>query len=174
MVETVLDFVRANPQVSAAKNAEPQTMVGAVAQGNALGTLATLNAAGHLQSYFLYTLAWLDDGYSTDLAETYRKVFSDHAKAGSNRAVTNFYNDFVLYSPGDYYQPNPREEMAVGLYLANNDRFHDQHQLLVLPTAAQARGGSCEMPRRRARVRPAQCRRPHGRRHLLQQCLPRP
>lgn len=137
MVKSVLDFVRENPYVCAAKNSEPQVLAGTVALGDAFGSLSMLHAAGYLQPFFLYTLAWWDDGYSKDLAETFLRVFSDEARGARDRPMANTYNDYVAYSTGEYNQPNPREEMAVGLYLANNARFRDQHQLLALPTAAQ-------------------------------------
>ncbi|MBI3408831.1 MAG: hypothetical protein HY040_10780 [Planctomycetes bacterium] len=142
MVESVLEFVRQNPQVCADKNSEPQVFAGALAQaglapGSALATLGILNAAGHVEAFFLYTLAWLDDGYSKDLAETFRTVFVAHAKEASDQPVMKIDNGYIRFSSGGYNEPNPQEEIAVGLYLATNDKFRDQHTLLVLPTAAQ-------------------------------------
>lgn len=88
--------------------------------------------------FSLFTLTWLDDGYSKDLAYTFQKLYADavHGKFGKDSPISAD-EDFVQYSIGDYYQPNPREEMAVGLFLANGARRGDQPQLLVLPTGSQ-------------------------------------
>ena len=88
--------------------------------------------------FFLFTLTWLDDGYSKDLAYSFQKLYSSfiREKLGKDATIPSD-EDFVQYSIGDYYQPNPREEMAVGLFLANAARRGDQPQLLVLPTGTQ-------------------------------------
>lgn len=88
--------------------------------------------------FFLFTLTWLDDGYSKDLANAFQKLYANlvHEKYG-NDATVPADEDFIHYSTGDYFQPNPREEMAVGLFLANSARRDHQPQLLVLPTGAQ-------------------------------------
>lgn len=137
MVEAVLDFVRQTPQVCSAKTGDPAVLAGIVGQANPVGALGMLDATGYLESFFLYTIAWLDDGYSKDLAESFRTGFVAQARESGDQPVTKLDNGFVQYSVGEYYQPNPREDIAVDLFLATNDKFRDQHQLLVLPTAAQ-------------------------------------
>ena len=136
MVEAVLDFVNQNPHVCAQRHSSPEVFAAVLGQGSALGGLSILSAAGHLQPFFLSTLAWADDAYSKDLGEIFLRVFSQ--KTGTKDEVfAQSYNDYIHYSVGDFFQPNPREEMAVGLFLANNPRFREQPQLLVLPTGAQ-------------------------------------
>src|SRR5262249_32884252 len=116
MVEAVLEFVRQNPQVCADKNSEPNVFAGAIAQagfsqGSALATLSALSAAGHLEAFFLYTLAWLDDGYSKDLAESFRTVFVAQAKEASDQPVTKIDNGLIPYSSGGFNEPNSQEEI---------------------------------------------------------------
>ncbi len=126
MVEALRDFIKEHPQVWTPVNAEPEVFASAVAQAEPWGALGGLAAAGHLKAKFLCSWAWFDDAYSKDLEKIFWDVFGN-----------NIYNGIVQYSVGDYYQPNPQEEVAVNLYLASNDRFKDDHQLFVLPTNAQ-------------------------------------
>ncbi len=117
MVEAVLDFVQNRT------NVWPERVK---------------KSDGKAPPFALFTLTWLDDGYSKDLAYSFQKLYRDavHEKYGKETAVPTD-EDFVSYSVGDYFQPNPREEMAVGLFLANSARRGDQPQLLVLPTGTQ-------------------------------------
>jgi hypothetical protein len=117
MVEAVLDFVRNRSDVwpPRAKN--------------------DVNPAS---PFFLFTLTWMDDGYSKDLAYSFRKLFAAPIKAKlGNDAYIPFDENFVQYSVGDFFQPNPSEDRAVGMFLADSPRRGDQPQLLVLPTGAQ-------------------------------------
>ncbi len=117
MVEAVLDFVQSRPNI---------------------WTDHPKKIDQTAPPFALFTLTWLDDGYSKDLAYSFQKLYGDamHAKFGKDTAVPSD-EDFISYSVGDYYQPNPREEMAVGLFLANNARRDERPQLLVLPTGTQ-------------------------------------
>lgn len=114
MVEAVLDFVQTRPNLWA----DP---------------LGDSNAP-----FYLITLTWLDDGYSKDLSNSFQKLYtrSIRDKFGPEE-VLPIDEDFINYSIGDYYQPNPREEMQVGLFLANRARRGARRELLVLPTGAQ-------------------------------------
>lgn len=136
IVEAVLDFVHQNPQVCAQRLTDPQLFAGLVGLANAFGSLGMLHASGHFQPFFLSTLAWADDSYSRDLYEIFLQVFADqaHAKSGP---FTDFYNSYIDYSVGSFLEPNPREALAVGLFLAKNPSFRDHPQLLALPAGTQ-------------------------------------
>ena len=135
MVNSVMDFLGDHPQVWVYRNAEPALFAGLVAQGCPLGSLAVLGGAGYLQAPNLFALDWLDDGYSTDLAEIFLRVFTHQNRADPNAGRRAEHNH-VAYSVGDFFQPNASELLAVDLYLDNTTRFQDQPQLLVLPTGA--------------------------------------
>lgn len=132
MAEAVLEFVRQHPEIWLQRGKEIALLAGAVA-APPWPALALLTATPLGRPPFLYTLAWMDDRYSLDLADRFSKVFREKFPQG----WANVDNDYVLYGTGDFYQPNPREALAVGLFLAKNFRFQDQPQLLALPTAAQ-------------------------------------
>jgi hypothetical protein len=143
MVESVLDFLQQNPQV--------------------WPRYGTVRASP--SPFFLFTLTWLDDGYSKDLALIFQQLHARNIRDrfGDEEPVPADEN-FIEYSVGDYYRPNPREEIAVTLYLdqvrptdpypplalpfplpahigilaAINQVPHpDRRQLLVLPTGTQ-------------------------------------
>ena len=139
MVETVLDFIQQNPQVSTRCALDPATAVASVGQGQVLGTVAFLGAVGQWQPYFLSTLAWSDNGYSTDLAELFLQVFARQTESTrpKDAPFTAFYNNYIDYSVGDFLEPNPSEATAVGLFLASNPDFREQPQLLALPAGVQ-------------------------------------
>jgi hypothetical protein len=134
MVSAVLDFVHQNPQVCAQRLTGPSVFAGIVAQGNLFGGLGMLSATGHFQPYYLSNLTWEDDSYSKDLGEVFLKAFADQAKNGP---FVDFYSNSIHYSVGDFLEPNPREAIQVGLFLAENARFRDQPHLLALPTGTQ-------------------------------------
>ncbi len=140
IVEAVLDFIRQNPQVCAQHSLEPARGAGLVAQGNILGSLMFLAAAGHYQPFHPATMIWKDDGYSKDLGEIFLQVFADSSPPW-NGLFSKIYNNSIDYSVGDFLEPNPREAQAVGVFLADlahdNPGFYDQPQLLALPTGAQ-------------------------------------
>jgi hypothetical protein len=135
MAEAVLDFVLENPQVLPEYRCDPFTLAAVTIQDHPLRTLGLVAAAGHLRPAFLYTVAWADDRYSQDLADRFSKVFVDTFYRGdSSVAGSHFLNNYVDYSVGDYYQPNPSEQQVVGIYLNDTPWFRDQHQLLAVPT----------------------------------------
>jgi hypothetical protein len=138
MVEAVLDFVRQMPQVWPQKNSDPGVFAGAAAAGNPWTSLSLLKAAGYLRPYFLYTLAWGDDRYSSDLAETFSKLFTEQfaSTLGKDEAVI-FDAKLIPYSVGDQFQPNPRERLAIDWFLNNRGALRDQQHLLAVPTGAQ-------------------------------------
>lgn len=116
MVESVLDFVQQRPKLWPER----------------------LRPKAGEAPFFLFTLAWLDDSYSKDLAATFQRTYSARLRTGpKDDRPLPIDEDFIQYSVGDFHQPNPREEMAVGLFLANADRRKNQPQLLVLPTGTQ-------------------------------------
>lgn len=131
MVETVLRFVRQQPQVWLHRAADPAALAGAAALGDAWAGLGVLLAAGELTPPSLYTVHWEDDSYSRDLADAFRSEFrrrfpgaEPHDRGG------------LPYSVGDFYHPNPAEQAAVGTLVADYAPF-PPHSLLVLPTGAQ-------------------------------------
>jgi hypothetical protein len=87
----------------------------------------------------LFTLAWNDDRYSLDLAESFGKAFAKRLKQANvpdDDPKDPIINDpGVNYSVGDYAEPNPQEAAAAGR--VENWLAPDQRQLLVLPTGTQ-------------------------------------
>jgi hypothetical protein len=135
IVTAVLDFLRQNPQVCAQRLAEPQVYAGIVAQGDLLGSMGLLTATGYFQPYYPSMLAWADNAYSKDLGEIFLQIFAEQAGARDGPFI-DFYNSYIDYSVGPFLEPNPREAIAVGLFL-EHPRFRDRPQLLALPAGAQ-------------------------------------
>jgi len=141
IAETVMDFLEENPQVWPEYQGDAVTLATALAQGNALGSLAVLHAAGHFRPTYLYTLAWRDDRYSQDLADHFWKEFVNLFYLGDSAAAFphNTTNN-VQYSVGDFFQPNPSELQAIGIYLGLMRPYANHHHLLAMPTGVhQAR-----------------------------------
>ncbi len=138
MVQAVLDFVQETPQVWPQKNNEPTLFAGVTAAGDVWTGLGFLSAAGQLQPYYIYRLAWGDDGYSKDLAEIFSKQFAERVQEpGGKQEVFSVADANIPYSVGDQYQANPRENLAVDWFLINRGGLRDRQHLLVLPTGAQ-------------------------------------
>jgi hypothetical protein len=141
MVEAVLDFVRDTPQVWLLKQSQPATCAATVtaatvSAATAWTSLGLLAAAGHFQPYYIYTIAWGDDGYSKDLAEIFARQFAEQFPHGKDETA-NVYDGYIAYGVGDYYQANPRERTAIDFFLVNRAGLSDKQHLLVLPTNAQ-------------------------------------
>src|SRR5215510_10828143 len=98
MVETVLDFVRQTPQVWPQN---PAALAGIVAAADGWTSLAMLGGAGPWRPYFIYTLAWGDDGYSKDLSEIFFKQFTEQNLSGTGMEDVRNVADVVPYSTGD-------------------------------------------------------------------------
>ncbi|MCS7044722.1 MAG: hypothetical protein NZO58_00040 [Gemmataceae bacterium] len=138
MVQAVLDFVQNTPQVWPQKNHDPAFLAGVVAGADAWHSLALLIAGGHWQPYYLYTLAWGDDGYSLDLREAFSRQFTQSLRSSQGQEEFIKFDDAPIpYGAGDPYQPNPREHLAATAFLANRGVLRDRQHLLVLPTGAQ-------------------------------------
>lgn len=121
VVEAVLDFVHQHPETW------PHQL-----------DKAKPDAALVRPPFFLFTYAWLDDSYSQDLAFAFQRQFSERVWGRFGKDTTNFADeDNIHYGVGGFYQPNPREELAIGLFLNHLDQRGDQPQLLVLPTGTQ-------------------------------------
>ena len=114
MVEAVFDFVRQHPHIWPKHARSP--------------------IVDPRWPFFLLTLTWLDDGYSKDLASTFRETYDQYIRgvAGPD-AVVPADEQFIAYSVGDFYRPNPREEIAVTLYL-DQVRTPDELPPLGMPT----------------------------------------
>lgn len=74
----------------------------------------------------VFTLEWLDDPYSLDLAEQVRAALRE-------RLPCRIVNHRVPYSTGDYYWPNVPESAAVTELARELTGFPLQRPLLVLP-----------------------------------------
>lgn len=139
MANAVIDFVRTHPTVWSHEERDWSVLAAAtLASNNAWGVVANLASKRLFNSVFLYTLAWSDDRYSLDLADRFRHVFANryYGKDEHLRKI-NCDRDSIPYGVGDYFQPNPREADAAGLFLTRNRQFSNQNQLLVLPTGTQ-------------------------------------
>lgn len=131
MVETVLRFVRQQPQVWLHRAADPAALAGATTLGDPWAGLGVLLAAGALTPPSLYTVHWEDDSYSRDLADAFRTEFRQRFPGAEPHDRGG-----LPYSVGDFYHPNPAEQAAVGTLVADHAPF-PPHSLLVLPTGAQ-------------------------------------
>lgn len=134
MVEAVLDFVRETPQVWLLKRSEPAVFAAIPAAANAWSSLGLLAASGHLQPYYVYTIAWGDDTYSKDLAEIFSREF--HQQFQGDKPI-NVYDGPIPYGVGDYFQANPRERLVIDLFLVDRAGLKDEQHLLVLPASVQ-------------------------------------
>jgi hypothetical protein len=135
MAQAVVDFVKQHPDVWMQVNSDPAALAGIAASGDAWHSLARLAAFGHFRSPFMNTLAWRDDRYSLDLAERFTRVFRDTFYPGRPAGeVLRIRSNYINYSVGDYSQPNPREGLMVGVFLADYAFFREDRHLLVLPT----------------------------------------
>ena len=114
-------------------------------RGRAPGTGQLLEFSGHFGRHELCpvpctctALAWDDDRYSQDLANRFWKVFVEFFYQGDLFEANQHYRwQFVDYSVGGFYQPNPREQLAVSPYLDERANRAGQHQLLAMPTGVQ-------------------------------------
>jgi hypothetical protein len=131
MAEVVLDFVRTHPEVWPLRADDPAL----ASPVSALGSVWSLFAAALDNEppapRVLHTQVWLDERYSTDLAERFKKVFVRLFPEGK---VGNTFP--IGYSTGDFYQPNPQEVLAVTWLLDLNAHWRGQRQLLLLPTGS--------------------------------------
>jgi hypothetical protein len=139
MAEAVLDFVKDHPEVWPNVNRSPAVLSSVVSAPDAWTAAANLAATGLLQQPVLNRLAWSDDRYSVDLADRFGKLFAEMFCRGLEGEPLHRVNknNSILYGVGDFYQPNPSEALAVGLFLVHNADLLDQPQLLALPTGTQ-------------------------------------
>jgi hypothetical protein len=124
MAQVVLNFVRDHPEVWPSGPRQAARCAGAVASADPWVALTLLT-----WPYALHTFSWDDDSYSLDLAARFRRVFPK--VFGRGRSEENR----IAYSAGDYFQPNPREAIAVNLFLTSSSGAEDERRLLALPTS---------------------------------------
>lgn len=130
MAQGVLDFVQHY------RLTDPLLDTAILTQSDPYARLGLLSLTGLFRPYYSSTLIWKDDSYSKDLGEIFLDIFAQQARPKSG-TFEEFYNNYIDYSVGGFFEPNPSEAQQVGLYLANNSTFRDRPQLLALPTAAQ-------------------------------------
>ncbi|MCC6420225.1 MAG: hypothetical protein IT429_18475 [Gemmataceae bacterium] len=131
MARVVLEFVSAHPAIWPHGQQHAAARAGAALTGDALASLTLLAAVETPRRHALHWLAWRDDSYSLDLAARFGRVMPDvfpHSYVHEN---------WIAYSTGDYYRPNPREVLAVAILMNQINFSQADRQLLVLPTAAQ-------------------------------------
>jgi hypothetical protein len=132
MARVVLEFIRDHPEIWPTHDRHAAAAAaGTAAAADGWAGLTRLAADELSERYVLHTLAWRDDRYSMDLAARAQKVFPQVFRLRSGEASE------IDYSAGDYYHPNPREALAVKLFLTNNRDLHTGRHLLALPTNAQ-------------------------------------
>jgi hypothetical protein len=132
MARVVMEFIRDHPEIWPTNGRHALSAAACTAAAADGWAGLNLLAASELsERYVLHTLAWRDDRYSLDLAARTLKVFPQVF-----RQVAIDPNS-IDYSAGDYYHPNPREAIAVGLFLSNNRDLQNGRHLLALPTNAQ-------------------------------------
>ena len=156
IAHAVLDFVQDNPHVWP-ENRDPVVLAGLTAQGNSLNCLGILAASGYGRSVHLSALAWVDDHYSQDLANRMFKVFEKFFYHGNPfESAPHYLCHYVSYSVGGFYQPNPREQLAVDSLLNEKSARAGSHHLLAVPTGVQPARRLlrtlCRAPRRKFRT----------------------
>ena len=140
IAESVLDFVRVHPNVWPEYQCDPFAATAIAGQEQPLDCLGTLAVAGCLRPVSLYALAWNDNRYSQDLAYRFCQEFVRLFYQDDNDAAFNHYSyNYVQYSVGDFYQPNPSEVQRMAMYLGESRerRFTSTHQLLAIPAGVQ-------------------------------------
>ena len=136
MAEAVMEFIQEHPEIWLTVKRDPAFAAALVGNGTGLGTLNVLAAGGYFPTYHLYAPAWADDTYSLDLADRFIDVFLERFVRGGD-ASTSFRNSYIPFGVGDYYSPNPREVMEIGIFLAHVGGFRNHNQMVVLPTTSQ-------------------------------------
>src|SRR5262249_19484305 len=131
MAEVVLDFVDKHNDLWQRTPRRTALFAGGLMASQGWGFSSIIATLDYLRRPVLHTVAWADDRYSLDLADRFIRVFPQVLHSRQPEANLND------YSVGDVFNPNPREAIAVGLYLRNSTAFADQRQILALPTAAQ-------------------------------------
>ncbi len=136
MAQVVLNFVRDHPEVWPSGPRQAAFRAGAAVSAEPWTALTLLAATDRGRPYALHTMSWDDDSYSLDLAAHFRRAFPK--RFGLGRSEENR----IAYSAGDYFHPNPREAIAVNLFLiygsgADSERREDERRLLALPTSTQ-------------------------------------
>lgn len=138
MAEALMEFVQEHRDVWLGMRRDPAYFAGFLAEGTPLGMAGGLAGGGHLQAPMLYTLGWMDDRYSLDLADRLGQVFLNTFFPGRKEsAQSRVSNDYIYYGVGDFSMANPREVQAAGLFLANSAQLQNQPQILALPTGSQ-------------------------------------
>jgi hypothetical protein len=131
MARVVLNFVRDHPELWTSGPRQLAAPAGAAASANAWAALVVLGAAEQARPHVLHTMSWDDDSYSLDLATRFRLVFPKAFPQGRSE------ENHIAYSTGDYFLPNPREAIAVNLFLNFSSGAEEERRLLALPTSTQ-------------------------------------
>jgi hypothetical protein len=128
MAEAVVDFVWSQPHLRPhAGLVPPLAAVAAAAGGDPLGPLTLVMAR---QAASVYALKWLDDPYSIDLAERFAAACQRPQRQAFDPVI-----DWLPYSTGGFWVPNPPEEMMARFWMQYQvSRLPGQRPLLVLPT----------------------------------------
>ncbi|MBM4067477.1 MAG: hypothetical protein FJ271_00825 [Planctomycetes bacterium] len=138
MAEALMDFIQEHRDIWLGVKRDPAYFAGVLAEGTPLGMTGALAGGGHLMSPMLYTLGWMDDRYSLDLADRFGRVFRDTFFTGRQPTQSRLsFNDYIYYGVGDFNLANPREVQAAGVFLANSAQLQGQPQILALPTGSQ-------------------------------------
>ncbi len=136
MVEAVLDFVQQNPRVWRSASPTPRCLPASLDRPTRWEAWQLSVPRETCSRTSCPRLPGRTTAIRRDLGEIFMQVFAERARPGIG-AFTNSYNSYIDYSVGPFLQPNPREAIAVNLFLAENPHFRDQPQLLALPTGAQ-------------------------------------
>lgn len=135
MAEALMEFLQEHREVWLGVKTDPAYFAGLIGAGAGLGAGGSLAAGGYLQSPTLYTLAWMDDRYSPDLADRLKEAFVETFFRG-RREAARLSDSSVAHGVGDFNMVNPLEAHQAGMFLVNSAPFH-QPQILALPTGAQ-------------------------------------
>jgi hypothetical protein len=135
MAEAVVDFVWSRPYLR--PHGPPEPVLSAAAPLHAVGgdgwtATALVLLAQERQQPAIFTLEWEDDPYSIDLSEQFREALQ-----GPDRKPNQVSIDWLKYSIGGPYNPNPVEAITAQRLTNELTQNPGQRPLLVLPAIVQ-------------------------------------
>lgn len=132
IVESLLQFVHDTPGLGTHKATDPRVLASAVTcmigAGDFVSAAAILRGYPELQPYTMHAVSWQDERYSLDMTDLFEHEFKKRFP------LSEFFLDANIRSGvGEFFQPAPQEQGAVGTFLARQSPV-SPNSFLVLPT----------------------------------------